>query len=128
MSTNNPQNNSIGQRIRIARKNKGLTQEQLADNAKISKKSLENYEKDLTDPTGKIILDIAKLCDYNPNWLLTGQDPHPNNPKSKTAKTPEGLMTESQKDQMIETQGKLIKNLEAKIEELKGYKSDKKKS
>jgi uncharacterized protein YrrD len=37
---------------------------------------------------------------------------------SKTVQSSEVLMTESQKDQLIETQGKLIKNLEAKIEEL----------
>ena len=37
-------------------------------------------------------------------------------------------MSDSQKDQMIETQGKLIKSLETKIKELEGYKSEKQKS
>jgi transcriptional regulator with XRE-family HTH domain len=107
-------------RLTIARSEAKLSQKDLSGAVGVSRETIINWEKGTTQPSPINIKDIAHKCNVSEDWLLTGQDPHPKNPKSKIVQNPEGLMTESQKDQMIETQGKLIKSLEAKIEELKG--------
>jgi len=105
-----------------------LNQKDLSDAVGVSRETIINWEKGTTQPSPINIKDIAHKCNVSEEWLLTGQDPHLNNPRSKTVQNPEGLMTEYQKDQMIETQGKLIKSLEARIEELEGNKSKRQKS
>ncbi len=61
---------SIGERIRLARKSRRLTQEVLARQMGIGKKSLENYENGITEPTLSVIAKICTYCECDRAWLL----------------------------------------------------------
>lgn len=70
------QGKAIGARIRQARDEAGLTQEQLADMAKgFSKRSLQDYEAGTTIPY-KHMQEIAALTGKKPEWIIHG-DPEP---------------------------------------------------
>jgi transcriptional regulator with XRE-family HTH domain len=55
--------NPIGTKIADARKNKGLSQEKLADDAKISLRTLQRIEKGDTSPHGDTLLRISQSLD-----------------------------------------------------------------
>ena len=61
----------IGKKIEIARKNAGLTQDELAKNLKIGKRTLINYEKGKTEPALSMLMKIADICNVDYDWLLT---------------------------------------------------------
>ena len=111
-----------------ARKDAGYSQKNMAPLLDISIQTLNRYENGHRTPNGELLNQMAELTGCHPGWLLTGHPPTSPDSRPKTVQKPKGLMTESQKDQMIETQGKLIKSLEAKIEELEGSRSEKKES
>lgn len=75
----------IGERIRQARKELGLSQEQVTDLATFSKRSLQEYEAGNTIPY-KQMAEIARLLKREVAWLLHG-DPAP-------AASPNGLLGE----------------------------------
>ena len=51
----------IGDKIKSLRKEKGLTQQQLADKLNISRNSLINYENNYTPIKSNILQSISKL-------------------------------------------------------------------
>ncbi len=61
----------IGERIRIARENKKLTQEKLAECIGISTTSLSNIEQGKTSPNLKNMIAIAKVLDISIDALLS---------------------------------------------------------
>lgn len=61
----------IGARIAQARKESGLTQEQVADVASFSKRSLQDYEAGVTIPY-KHLRELAGIFRRKPEWFLHG--------------------------------------------------------
>ncbi len=66
--------NTIGDRVRVARKNKGMTQGQLAAAVGIAQPTLSNLEKGKHAETVKIV-EIAKTLGVRPAWLSSGAGP-----------------------------------------------------
>ncbi len=60
----------LGKKIKQARKNKHITQEDLAHAIGISDKSISAYESDRTNPPIKILEKIAKTTDHPLGYFL----------------------------------------------------------
>lgn len=65
---------NIGNNIKYYRKQKGLTQEQLASKCNISKNGLWNYENNKRKPNIEILTDIAMALDISMSDLLDTQE------------------------------------------------------
>ena len=61
----------IGARIQQARKERGLSQEELAEMASFSKRSLQDYETGETIPY-RHFRELGRLLDKQPEWFLYG--------------------------------------------------------
>lgn len=83
--------NSIGERIREARKEKALTQDALAKQAEISKNYIYLIESGRENPGKNAIRDIAKILGVAENWILTGENPK-NPPENESAAYVEALL------------------------------------
>lgn len=68
-----PENNLIklGQRLRAARKEAGLTQEQLADRSHVSTKHIANIEKGKMNPSFEILLALSKVLKLSLDSLIS---------------------------------------------------------
>lgn len=62
---------TIGGRLRLLRKELGLTQQEIADRIEFSAKGWQKIEQDKAIPGGETLLKLEALG-YNPGWLLTG--------------------------------------------------------
>jgi len=71
----------LGDRLRTARRNAGLTQEQLAEHLGISPQLISHRELARAEPGSYDILLFARITGADPAWLLTGRAP----PAPKTA-------------------------------------------
>ncbi len=60
----------IGNRIRMYRKESGLTQEQLADKINVSKSRVSNWEQGINRPDADILADICRALHVSPSNLL----------------------------------------------------------
>src|SRR5690242_12483049 len=60
----------IGQRIKLFREQKSLTQQQLADNSEISREAVGNYENGRRIPTTDIAERIARALGVSVNDLI----------------------------------------------------------
>ena len=65
---------AIGERIQRARREAGLTQEEMAELASFSKRSLQDYEAGITIPY-RHMREIAALTRKPTEWFLYGEDP-----------------------------------------------------
>lgn len=64
----------LGQRIRLARKGKKLTQEKLAKILGIAYPTLNKYENAHRTPTADLLAKTAAVLECDPGWLLSGGD------------------------------------------------------
>ena len=60
----------IGNRIRKYRKDRGLTQEQLADMINVSKGRISNWEQGINRPDADILASMCKALNVSPSELL----------------------------------------------------------
>lgn len=60
----------IGARIKEARLNAGLTQEELAKELEITKGAVANYETGVSSPKMNILYKIFDVLDVNANYLF----------------------------------------------------------
>ncbi|MED4977189.1 helix-turn-helix domain-containing protein [Heyndrickxia faecalis] len=60
----------LAKRLRQARKNKKLTQEQLAHLVKTTKGTISNYENEYSTPSNEMLKDLAKALDVTTDYLL----------------------------------------------------------
>lgn len=60
----------IGNRIRKYRKDRGLTQEQLADKINVSKGRVSNWEQGINRPDADVLADICRVLNVSPSDLL----------------------------------------------------------
>ena len=65
--------NVIGETIARLRKNKGLTQKELADQLYVSNKTISKWENGTSLPDIQATIDIAKCFDITVDELLTGE-------------------------------------------------------
>lgn len=71
---------TIGSRIRFARKQCGLKLRQVAKACGISIPAVSQWERDDTVPSSKYLIVLEQLTGFSPNWILTGRGPMPNQP------------------------------------------------
>lgn len=65
---------TLGQRIKVARIRKGYTQEQLAEVMCIPKSTISAYENDKVDIKGSVLVELSGFLDTTPNYLLGAED------------------------------------------------------
>ena len=63
---------TIGQRIKECRKNKGMTQEALAEKMLTDKSTISLYENDKIDMKSSVIMELAKALGCSGGYLLEG--------------------------------------------------------
>lgn len=63
----------IGKFISECRKNKKLTQEQLADKLGISDRAISKWERGLNLPDASLMIELCNILEINVNELLTGE-------------------------------------------------------
>ncbi len=67
------QEKTLGARIAAYRKEKGMTQDELAERVGVSPQAVSKWENDLTCPDIMMIPKLAKLFDISSDTLLTGE-------------------------------------------------------
>ncbi len=63
----------IGDRVRKAREYGNFSLELFSEKLGIAKRTLQNYEKNSSEPNVSTIINIANICHINDWWLLTGK-------------------------------------------------------
>jgi transcriptional regulator with XRE-family HTH domain len=66
---------TLGQRIKAARKKYGLTQTLFANKMGVSKGAIINYEKDTRSPDALFLIRMVKQFNISSEWLLLGTGP-----------------------------------------------------
>lgn len=69
----------INERIRQRRKEKKLTQKQIANAVGVSRVSVSQWESGDTSPKGKNLYQLCHVLQCQPDWLLYGKEGSPNN-------------------------------------------------
>ena len=64
---------AIGNFISACRKEKGLTQAQLAEKLNITNRAVSKWETGKSIPDAAIMLDLCKILDISVNELLSGE-------------------------------------------------------
>lgn len=59
-----------GERLRLSREAKGLTQDDLADRANLGQSQLNRYENSKSEPTLDVVIRLAEVLDVSVEWLL----------------------------------------------------------
>jgi len=62
--------NEIGKKIRDVRKKKGLSQEELAESAKVNLRTIQRVENNENEPRGKTLNLICEVLDINAEDIL----------------------------------------------------------
>lgn len=65
---------SIGSRIKSLRSSAGLRQSDIAKKIGVSAVAVGNWERDTNEPTGYNLLDLAKILNTSPDFILHGTD------------------------------------------------------
>jgi transcriptional regulator with XRE-family HTH domain len=61
-------------RLKVARKQRGMLQEELAEKAGVSQSMISDLERGLSkSPVGTNLVSIAQSLKVNPDWLATGK-------------------------------------------------------
>ena len=63
---------SIGSRIKAARKAKRMTQKELSDSADVSATSIVYWERDEIEPKSKNLASLARALECAPDYLMYG--------------------------------------------------------
>lgn len=61
-------------RLKVARKSKKLTQEQLAEKVQTTKGTISNYENGYSTPSNEMLVLLAKTLDTTTDYLLGNTD------------------------------------------------------
>ncbi|PAV09902.1 hypothetical protein CBG25_02590 [Arsenophonus sp. ENCA] len=88
---------SIGQRIRLRRKELELTQQQLGKKVGVSHVAISQWEKEETEPNGDNLLSLADALICTPEYIIRGttkskQDQNDNYKYSRLTKREENLL------------------------------------
>ncbi|MCH7386594.1 helix-turn-helix domain-containing protein [Acinetobacter modestus] len=74
---------TLGIRLKQLRKDKKLTQQQLADKVGVSKTSVIYWEKDENVPKHESLMLLASALDVSPSWILNGDSKDNSNNANK---------------------------------------------
>ena len=66
--------NTIGKRIKKCRKNKGMTQEALAEAMLTDKSTISLYENDKIDIKSSVLIELARVLGCTAGYLLEGEN------------------------------------------------------
>ena len=66
---------TIGDRIKLARKKCGYTQETLAKTLYFSDKAISSWEQNRTEPSLEMLVRIAEILDCSIGYLVYGDNP-----------------------------------------------------
>jgi transcriptional regulator with XRE-family HTH domain len=72
-------NRGFGERLREAIQKAGLTQRRVSQILGISKNTMTNYVRGITEPKGETLVKLASLLNVDPEWLVTGNESVPRN-------------------------------------------------
>ena len=64
--------NTLGERLNYARKQKGYTQDSLAQTIGVSRGVIFNLEKNKTEPQAIVINAVCQILKINKEWLTDG--------------------------------------------------------
>lgn len=64
---------TVGERIQKLRKQKGYSQEKLAEYLSVSRQAISKWEKNVCEPNIECLTRMSKLFDVNLDYLLTGE-------------------------------------------------------
>ena len=65
--------NSIGEKIKFIRQDKGLTQAQFGESIGLTKQAVSNVENNLSNPSLDFISKLIVNYNINSNWLIAGE-------------------------------------------------------
>lgn len=65
---------SLGERIALARKKTGLSQEQLGDKLGVSRQAVSKWESDQTNPDVAYVAQMCRVLEVSSDWLLLGEE------------------------------------------------------
>ena len=77
---------TLGKRLKYARKSKDFTQDSLANAIGVSRGVIFNLEKDKTEPQAIVVNAICQVLNVNKDWLADGTGEMENSAKAKSAK------------------------------------------
>ncbi len=66
---------NVSDRIQQARRAKGLSQEQLADAAGVSRQAVSKWESEQSAPSVEAVIALSDILDVTTDWLLKGIEP-----------------------------------------------------
>lgn len=64
--------NSVGNRIRLLRRHRGLTQEELGEKLFVNKATISMYENGLIDIKSSVIIELANALRIRPGYFFDG--------------------------------------------------------
>ncbi|MDT3417199.1 transcriptional regulator with XRE-family HTH domain [Brevibacillus aydinogluensis] len=64
----------FGQRLRLLRKMKKMTQQELADYLQVAKTTISSYEKGVNEPSHETLMKLADLFEVSTDFLLGRTD------------------------------------------------------
>lgn len=77
----------VGKKISLLRKNKGMTQKELADILHVTDKAISRWESGIGNPDLNSLPKIAKIFDVTVDYLLSDSNELPENKKSEVVET-----------------------------------------
>lgn len=89
-------NNSIGDFLQLIRKEKGLTQKELAEKINVSDKTISKWENGNSTPDTMILTSLCKALDISVNELLSGEKLPPENYSQKAEENMVNLLYRNQ--------------------------------
>ncbi|WGL95987.1 helix-turn-helix domain-containing protein [Arsenophonus nasoniae] len=121
---------SIGERIKLRRKEFGLTQKQLGKKVGVSHVAISQWEKEETEPNGDNLLSLADALMCSPEYIIRGtskSEPAQNDnyKYNKLTKTEENLLdmfnalTEEKQKEYLKEIAETRANLEQIYKEMK---------
>jgi Zn-dependent peptidase ImmA (M78 family)/DNA-binding XRE family transcriptional regulator len=70
----------IGERLKMARKMNGLSQQELGEKAGVSRMSISKYERDINVPRSQVLIKLAQALDVKIEYLLRPVEVHLSEP------------------------------------------------
>lgn len=80
-----PDATTFGDRLAGAREISGMTQVQLAKRLGVRKKTLEDWENDISSPRANRLSMLAGLLNVSLFWLISGEGAGPGDPQDATS-------------------------------------------
>src|SRR5437867_4003679 len=66
---------SVGERLKLARKQRGLTQEQLAEKVSVTDGHISLIEKNRAEPSLPVLRELCAVLEIREPWLSGGEGP-----------------------------------------------------